>query len=741
MTKRERTNGRVASRDDRPRPALSLVVAAQPPVELGLRALASLAPDYQRGVDAEYELVIVDNGSDCPAAWSELAEREQHVRLCRLDRHASHADAVWTGVTAAHGQSVGVVDGAAVASPGLVRTMIGATRAHPDSAIVTFNWELGYDIPPFATESGWTPSDEACLLASIDWPADGYRLFEVATLDIPAADSWFSAIVESRAFALPAAVWSRLADLHEAKGDASAGTTSSLLASAAALDDVAWVLLISEATFRQVGAPTRPRTPPGGVPPVSDPVVLGTPPVPIPPEVVHALDALFPDASAGEATDADRAAPDPLTSEWLRLAHGMAYEGRTAESVAFSRRARQAAPASQGWRPLLRTINRADTIDSLPADRQARFYALAGDALQRTGTPDAAGADFERALTVDPLNGPAYSGISQIRMPGPPYDEVLRRVHEVLVPPTYLEIGVFEGASLRLAQPPTVAVAIDPAPAIRHPITVEYHLYPERSDEFFANHDVRSLLGGGPSLAFIDGLHQFPVVLDDFRHVEAIADPETIIVLHDVIPFDEITQRPERACDFYTGDVWKLLHCLATVRSDLRWFTVPTAPSGLAFVSGLDPSSKVLWDAYDELVGRFGALTFEDSRQVPDPVVENRWPAIEAELRRIRPEAHRPAGPPSLTAEPASAEAIARRVRALESELRRREASERELRTDLERVQAAAAADAVHHEADLDAARARLEAFEHSRVLRMTRPLRDLYGRVHERTSPSSEGR
>ena len=365
---------------------------------------------------------------------------------------------------------------------------------------------------------------------------------------------------------------------------------------------------------------------------------------------------------------------------------------------------------------------------------------LAGEALLRTGTPDQARADFERALTVDPSNGPAYSGISQIRMPGPTYDEVLRRVHEELVPPTYLEIGVFEGGSLRLARPPTVAVGVDPAPVIRYPITVEYHLYPERSDEFFADRDVRSLLGGGPSLAFIDGLHRFPVVLDDFRQVEAIADPETIIVLHDVIPFDEITQRPERACNFYTGDVWKLLHCLATVRADLRWFTVPTAPSGLAFVSGLDPSSEVLWDAYDELVGQFGALTFEDSCQVPDPVVENRWPAIEAELRRIRPEAHRPSAPPSLTAGPASAAAIARRVRVLETELQRREASERELRMDLERVREAAGADAAHHDAELDAAHARLDAFERSRVLRMTRPLRTLYGRVQRGLLPRLRG-
>ena len=67
MANRHTNNGRVVSRDDGPCPALSLVVVAQPPVQLGLRALASLRPDYQRGVDAEYELVIVDNGSDCPA--------------------------------------------------------------------------------------------------------------------------------------------------------------------------------------------------------------------------------------------------------------------------------------------------------------------------------------------------------------------------------------------------------------------------------------------------------------------------------------------------------------------------------------------------------------------------------------------------------------------------------------------------------------------------------------------------
>ncbi|HEY6319451.1 MAG TPA: hypothetical protein VI462_16390, partial [Acidimicrobiia bacterium] len=543
----------------------------------------------------------------------------------------------------------------------------------------------------------------------------------------------------SHAFFLPAQIWEHL--------DAAAATEqdddgASILSAAAARDDLEWVVLVSEATFRQVSAAgdtvpsTTPRTP------RRRPVVLGAPPSTLPPQVARALEVLLRvgvDAPRGlpeTAVDADAQA---LAFDWLHWAQVLTDHGRSPEAVGFARRARQARPSSPDWAPYLRSVTRADNLDTIPANRRAAYYSLAGDVYERLGRPGEATAEFTRALEAEPTNAAAYTGLSRIRMPGPMYDQVLKKVHEELVPATYLEIGVFEGASLALARPPTVAVGIDPEPIIKVPISIEYHPYPERSAEFFEQHDVRKLLGGGPTLVFIDGLHHVPVVLDDFRHVEAIADPETIVVLHDVMPFDELTQRPERACDFYTGDCWKLLHCLAAARPTLSWFTVPTAPSGLAFVSGLDPSSSVLWDRYDELVERYNPLGFEHAANVPGPVVENRWAAIAAALATLRPVGHRGAAPPVVPIEPNSPEILANRIRAQEDTIAAHEQTERELAAQVHQAEENAAAlrrQQVDYEARLHASNAELEAFRRSRVLQATRTARELYGRVLGRDGP-----
>ncbi len=358
------------------------------------------------------------------------------------------------------------------------------------------------------------------------------------------------------------------------------------------------------------------------------------------------------------------------------------------------------------------------------------------------GALDEAAAQYRTALEIEPGNNDAYLGLSRIKLPGPIYYDVLRGLHEAIRPATYLEIGVAEGVSLSLAQPPTVAVVVDPAPAIRYPVSVQCHLYVETSDAFFSDRDVRKLLGGGPSLAFIDGLHQYPAVLRDFLNMEAVSDPDTVVLLHDMIPFDEVTQRPERAYNFYTGDVWKLLHCLADVRPDLSWFTVRTPPSGLTVLSGLDPNSTVLRDRYDELVARYGDLPFEADRPPPGEVVENDWSVIAGALERLRsstsPSSARRAPvtmTPEITIEPLSDVSVPAHAPAsgraggatpgpdpFEVE---RPADRGELQWRVEQLRATKKA--------LDQAYDELTAIRQTKLFRWSRPVRRFYGTLRHR--------
>ncbi|MBI4876303.1 MAG: class I SAM-dependent methyltransferase [Acidobacteria bacterium] len=183
---------------------------------------------------------------------------------------------------------------------------------------------------------------------------------------------------------------------------------------------------------------------------------------------------------------------------------------------------------------------------------------------------------------------------------------MLAWIHEFLCPATYIEIGVWAGESLRLAQPPTRAVGIDPTPVVKTSFVAETRVFPVSSDEFFQSEAGQSVFDGqGFDLAFVDGSHLFEQVLRDFIHLEPLANPGSVVLLHDCIPLDPLTSERTRSTFFYTGDVWKAVLCLRRNRPDLEMTIVPAAPSGLCLVRGLDPGSRILAERFEGLVGQY----------------------------------------------------------------------------------------------------------------------------------------
>ncbi|MEX2032559.1 MAG: class I SAM-dependent methyltransferase, partial [Dehalococcoidia bacterium] len=596
-------------------------------------------------------------------------------------------------------------------------------------------------------------------LESIDWPADGYRLFEISSLDESSVEGWFLEIFESNGMFLPADVWAELGGFDEAFDAPGGGLVNhDTLQRAKELDDLQWVILLGEGTFHQIhggiatnvtpdvidekmerwreqytairGRPVDPR------PPFRDPVYLGTLPEVLWPRFGHAMSTmLHAKQHLAAAPVPPVPLPDPIAEssdlavQWSARAGAAASEGRLTEAQLFARRARAADPAARDVTPLLSCIATYRPLDQLSRPERAQLLVDAGGVFEHAGDATQAEAHFREALVNEPRFAAAYEGLSRLRMPGPGYYDRIERIHEQLNPATYLEIGVFTGESLALAKPPTVAVAVDPEPQIREPIAVEFHLYRETSTQFFEERDVRSLFGGNaPSLVFIDGLHEFPAVLQDFAHVEAISDPNTIVLLHDMIPFDEATQRADRVHEFYTGDVWKLLHCFADVRPELAWFTIRTPPSGLTVVAGLDSSSPVLGDQYDKLVERFGRLTFEDAVNVPGPVLDNDWSVVADNLRRLQEDCT-PEGVASARGSIGSlvdardTEKLARRIRGLEAA----DATRRKELSALKRARREAALGVVM---DPESAQAQLELLRNTKLFRWTRPLRGAYARL-----------
>lgn len=188
-----------------------------------------------------------------------------------------------------------------------------------------------------------------------------------------------------------------------------------------------------------------------------------------------------------------------------------------------------------------------------------------------------------------------YMRLARERFPGIEYMDWLKWLHHILKPKSYVEIGIETGRCLQLAQGHTKSVGIDPEFAVTFPIETWVKLFKLPSDQFFMQHDLKQVLGEKfVDLAFIDGLHTFDQALKDFINIEKYASPKTIVVFHDTYPVTPITASRERQSFFSLGDTWKIVFILKQLRPELKLFTLPTYPSGLTIVTGLNGKSDIL---------------------------------------------------------------------------------------------------------------------------------------------------
>ncbi|MET0694507.1 MAG: class I SAM-dependent methyltransferase [Propionibacteriaceae bacterium] len=184
------------------------------------------------------------------------------------------------------------------------------------------------------------------------------------------------------------------------------------------------------------------------------------------------------------------------------------------------------------------------------------------------------------------------------------YLDFLRHLHRALEPRRYLEIGVRWGNSLGVAR--CLSLGIDPDFSINTELHTEVHLFRTTSDEYFARPDPLGPVGGEPfDLSFIDGLHLFEFALRDFINAEKYSRPSGLIVLDDVLPRNVDEAARVRLTSAWTGDVYPLLPVLQRYRPDVLVIPINTSSTGLVVALGLDPSSTVLVDHYDEIMAEY----------------------------------------------------------------------------------------------------------------------------------------
>src|SRR5262245_33584251 len=238
------------------RPSLSVVVVAFDMARELPRTLRSLAPDYQLGIGvADYEVIVVDNGSPAPVDEAALATFPGQIRLVRVDpAPPSPVHAANLGVELANGELVGLlIDGAPMASPGLLAHALLARHVAARPVVATLGWHLGTTLHANAGQAGYDQAAEDRLLAELEWERDGYRLFGAATLAESSSRGWFAPLGESNALFMSADTWSALGGLDERFVLPGGGLANhDLFRRACELEGTQLVVLLGEGTFHQI---------------------------------------------------------------------------------------------------------------------------------------------------------------------------------------------------------------------------------------------------------------------------------------------------------------------------------------------------------------------------------------------------------------------------------------------------------------------------------------------------------
>lgn len=177
-----------------------------------------------------------------------------------------------------------------------------------------------------------------------------------------------------------------------------------------------------------------------------------------------------------------------------------------------------------------------------------------------------------------------------------PTGDFLSKLHRLLAPRNYLEIGVWHGASLVRAD--CNAVGVDPYPDIKKNLKSHHQVIEMTSEDFFVSRQAESLVTP-LDLVFIDGLHMIEHAVTDLMWVERLAHDGTVVVIDDVFPNHPLQAERIRQSQAWTGDVWKIVDLLRYTRTDLLVMTVDTYPTGCAVVMGLNPHADELWSAFD----------------------------------------------------------------------------------------------------------------------------------------------
>lgn len=238
------------------RPVLTIIIVAYNMKREIPKTLTSLLPPYQRDVDIkDYEIILVENDSKLPLDGEEVSSLSSNITHLFLESGSSSpALAMNKGMEMARGEYVCCyVDGARIASPGLLRDGLKALTLGSNTVVSTLGWHIGPDVQMKSVKKGYNQENEDALLAKINWPEDGYKLFEISELAGSSKNGFFMPLAESNALFMPLKMMRKIKGFDTRFEFAGGGLVNlDFYERACSLPDSQLVTLLGEGTFHQV---------------------------------------------------------------------------------------------------------------------------------------------------------------------------------------------------------------------------------------------------------------------------------------------------------------------------------------------------------------------------------------------------------------------------------------------------------------------------------------------------------
>jgi len=236
-------------------PLLSIVVMVYKMPEQAKKTVYSLSTHHQRDVkESDYEIIVMENTSNNMLDKAVVEAIAPNVRYFHYEETLpTPVNAMNFGAQQARGEWIGVmIDGARMVTPGMINFILAARRLGPDVVISVPGYHLGHKVQQEAMLEGYDENAEQELLKTINWPEDGYRLFEIGCLSGTSAGGYFKPIGECNCFGMPKHIWNKLGGYDTRFTETGGGQCNlDLYKRAVELPETTLVTLMGEGSFHQ----------------------------------------------------------------------------------------------------------------------------------------------------------------------------------------------------------------------------------------------------------------------------------------------------------------------------------------------------------------------------------------------------------------------------------------------------------------------------------------------------------